>query len=117
MDFLLCFCTIIYLKIDEIFNYIKYYVINYFYNLNLFDNFFSANKGQIPQECNYKQIAGVLGVVKLLVGPYIIVIKEKKLVGKICGHDIWQLIEIDMISLPKNKLHLNETQVFIYLKS
>lgn len=72
---------------------------------------FSANKSQIPIGCSHQQICGVLGVVKLLVGPYIIVIKEKKLVGKISGHDIWQLVEIDMISLPKTKLHLNETQV------
>lgn len=56
----------------------------------------------------------MLGVIKLLVGPYIIVIKEKKLVGKISGHDVWQLVEIDMISLPKTKLHLNETQVLFY---
>lgn len=72
----------------------------------------SANKGQIPKECNRQQIFGILGVVKLLVGPYIIIIKEKKLIGKICGHDIWQLVEIDMIPLPKTKLHLNETQVY-----
>lgn len=52
-----------------------------------------------------------MGIVKLIVGPYIIIIKEKKLVGKISGHDIWQLVEIDMIPLPKTKLHLNDTQV------
>lgn len=46
-------------------------------------------------------------------GPYIIVIKDKKHVGKISGHDIWQLVEIDMIPLPKTKIHLNETQVYI----
>lgn len=72
-----------------------------------------ANKGQIPKECKSQQIFGILGVVKLLVGHYIIVIKEKRLVGKLSGHDVWQLMEIDTIPLPKTKLHLNETQVNI----
>ncbi|XP_025422349.1 phosphatidylinositide phosphatase SAC1 isoform X2 [Sipha flava] len=70
-----------------------------------------TNKGQIPNESNRQQISGILGIVNLLVGPYIIVIKEKKHIGKINGHDIWQLLETDMIPLPKTKLHLNETQV------
>lgn len=77
----------------------------------------SANNGQIANASRRIQIAGILGVVKLIVGPYIIVIKEKKLVGKISGHDIWQLIKIDMISLPKTKLHLNDTQVKTYFYS
>lgn len=57
---------------------------------------------------------------KLLIGPYIIIIKKKKFVGKINGHDIWQLIDIDILPIPKTKLHLNETQVqihFIFLHS
>lgn len=75
--------------------------------------YISENKGQIPVECCRQQIAGILGIVKLLVGPYIVVIKEKKFVGKISGHDVWQLVEVDLISLPKTKLHLNETQVYL----
>jgi hypothetical protein len=74
-----------------------------------------ANKGQIPNESNRQQISGILGIVNLLVGPYIIVIKEKKHIGKINGHDIWQLLETDMIPLPKTKLHLNETQVYTFI--
>jgi len=74
-------------------------------------NYFSANNGQIPSESKSQPIAGILGVVKLLIGPYIIIIKKKKFVGKINGHDIWQLIEIDILPIPKTKLHLNETQV------
>lgn len=73
----------------------------------------SANEGQVPKGCKSLQIYGILGVVRLLVGHYIIVIKEKRLVGKISGHDVWQLVEIDTIPLPKTKLHLNETQVNI----
>lgn len=78
---------------------------------NIFTVCISENKGQIPRECSPQQIAGILGVVKLLVGPYIIVVKGKKHVGKISGNDVWQLVEIDVIPLPKTKLHLNETQV------
>ncbi|XP_050442275.1 phosphatidylinositol-3-phosphatase SAC1 [Adelges cooleyi] len=70
-----------------------------------------VNKGQIPSKCGHQKIAGILGIVRLLVGPYIIIIKEKQLLGKISGHDIWQLRDIDLIPLPKTKLHLNDTQV------
>lgn len=69
-----------------------------------------TNNGQIPTESKSQTIAGILGVVKLLIGPYIIIIKKKKFVGKINGHDIWQLIDIDILPIPKTKLHLNETQ-------
>ncbi|XP_050520427.1 phosphatidylinositol-3-phosphatase SAC1 [Daktulosphaira vitifoliae] len=70
-----------------------------------------VNNGQIPKDCNHQQIFGLLGIIKLLVGPYIVIIKGKKLIGKISGHDIWQLIDVDLIPLPKTKLHLNETQI------
>jgi len=45
-------------------------------------NYFLANNGQIPIESKSQTIAGILGVVKLLIGPYIIIIKKKKFVGK-----------------------------------
>jgi len=77
-------------------------------------NYFTANNGQIPTECKSQIISGILGVVKLLIGPYIIKIKKKKFVGKINGHDIWQLIDIDILPIPKTKLNLNETQVHIH---
>lgn len=73
--------------------------------------FFTVNNGQIPKNCNHQQIFGVLGVINLLVGPYIVIIKGKKCIGKISGHDIWQLTDVDLIPLPKTMLHLNETQV------
>ncbi|VVC32076.1 SAC domain [Cinara cedri] len=75
-----------------------------------------TNNGQIPNAHTRIQIAGILGVVKLIAGPYIIVIQEKKLVGKISGHDIWQLVKIDMIGIPKTKLHLNDTQARMNLE-
>lgn len=90
--------------------------IKIFYYL-IWLNYFSANNGQIPSESKSQPIAGILGVVKLLIGPYIIIIKRKKFVGKINGHDIWQLIDIDILPIPKTKLHLNETQVYTHFYS
>lgn len=75
-------------------------------------NYFTANNGQIPIEIKSQTIAGILGVVKLLIGPYIIVIKKKEFVGKLDGHDIWKLIDIDILPIPKTRLHINEIQVY-----
>lgn len=77
-------------------------------------NYFTVNNGQIPTEIKSQTIAGILGVVKLLIGPYIIVIKKREFVGKIDGHDIWKLIDVDILPIPKTRLHINEIQVYMH---
>eukprot|EP01048_Picozoa_sp_COSAG05_P005443 COSAG05_NODE_323_length_11408_cov_361.826156_11_plen_278_part_00 len=42
------------------------------------------------------QIVGVMGVVQLLSGPYIIVIVSAELVGKIVGHDVMRVAQVEM---------------------
>lgn len=56
-------------------------------------------------------IFGVLGRIKLLAGYYLIVITERKLMGQICGHDIWKIENVEIIQFSKTILHLTQKQV------
>lgn len=62
-------------------------------------------------------IFGVLGRIKLLAGYYLIVITERKLMGQICGHDIWRIENIEIIPFNKTLLHLNQKQVKLFSDS
>ena len=44
-------------------------------------------------------------------GPYLIVGLEKKLVGNIAGHNVYNIIQFDVIPFPKSTIHLSESQV------
>lgn len=69
-----------------------------------------VNNGQIPQSANQKTIYGVLGVIQLLAGPYLIVVTGRKLVGKIAGHKIWKVESAELHSFPRTLTHLSEKQ-------
>ncbi|KAK7571960.1 hypothetical protein V9T40_014432 [Parthenolecanium corni] len=69
-----------------------------------------TNNGQIPPTANMMTIFGVLGRIKLLAGYYLIVITERKLMGQICGHDIWKIENVEIIQFPKTLLHLTQKQ-------
>lgn len=70
-----------------------------------------ANNGQIPSSASMQTIFGVLGRIQLIAGYYLIIITGRKRIGKICGHDIWRIEDIDLIPFPKTLLHLNQKQV------
>ncbi len=46
-----------------------------------------------------------------MIGPYLLIITKRKLVGILNGHEIWQAQETDILPFPKNILHLTEDQV------
>lgn len=55
-------------------------------------------------------IYGILGIIQLLSGPYLIVVKERKLVSKIFGHYIWRITGSDVLPLSNHLKNLNEQQ-------
>lgn len=70
------------------------------------------NKGQIPpRSAETREIYGILGILHLLAGPYLVVVTKRKLVGVLFGDEIWQMKEADIIPFPKGEMHLTETQV------
>ena len=45
------------------------------------------------------------------VGPYLLIITKRKLVGLLNGHEIWRVVETDILPFPKTVIHLTEDQV------
>jgi phosphatidylinositol 4-phosphatase len=58
-----------------------------------------------------RTIDGIIGIINLIAGPYLIVITSKTLVGDIHGQKIYKIQKIDMIPYARNMSHLNESQV------
>jgi hypothetical protein len=72
----------------------------------------NENRGQIPpRTAEVREIYGLLGILHLLAGPYLVVVTKRKLVGVLFGDEIWQMKEADIIPFPKGEMHLTETQV------
>ncbi|XP_057291049.1 phosphatidylinositol-3-phosphatase SAC1-like [Hydractinia symbiolongicarpus] len=69
------------------------------------------NKGQIPpRSAESREIYGILGILNLLAGPYLVVVTKRKLVGLISGEEIWQMKEANILPFPKGTMHLTESQ-------
>lgn len=74
-----------------------------------------------------KRIYGVLGVLRLVAGPYLLVVTERREVGVITGHTIWevrrmtferregivvslQMVKAEIIPFTRTQLHLTERE-------
>lgn len=56
------------------------------------------------------QIFGLVGIVQLVSGPYLVVIRNAELVGELNGAPIYQIVEPELIAYARTTLHLNERQ-------
>ncbi|KAK6178001.1 hypothetical protein SNE40_012847 [Patella caerulea] len=70
-----------------------------------------GNKGQIPASAITRTIYGILGIIRLIAGPYLVVITKKKKVGEINGNTIWQILDTEMHSYKRSTTHLTEGQI------
>uniref|UniRef100_A0A1B6FDT6 Phosphatidylinositol-3-phosphatase SAC1 n=1 Tax=Cuerna arida TaxID=1464854 RepID=A0A1B6FDT6_9HEMI len=68
------------------------------------------NAGQIPKEVLPKSIFGVLGVITLLAGPYLVVVTSRHKVGTIAGQEIWRLGSTELLCFHRTVTHLTDTQ-------
>ncbi|CAH0395313.1 unnamed protein product [Bemisia tabaci] len=57
-----------------------------------------------------KKIFGMMGICKLLAGPYLVVVTDAIEVGVINQQAIWQIVSTELILFPRSLLHLNEKQ-------
>jgi hypothetical protein len=71
----------------------------------------SKNEGRVPADAEIKQIYGIVGVIRLLAGPYLIVITRREKVGEIDQRTIWKITGTEVISYQRTLLHLNEQQL------
>lgn len=63
-----------------------------------------------PPSSSTRTIFGILGIVRLLAGPYLIVITKRTKVGEISGNPIYRIEETDILSYKRTFLHLTEQQ-------
>lgn len=71
--------------------------------------------GQIPPGLLPKPIYGVLGVISLLAGPYLVVVTGKQRVGHIASQEIWRLMSVELLSFHRTLTHLTDTQVQVVI--
>ncbi|XP_075238131.1 phosphatidylinositol-3-phosphatase SAC1 [Lycorma delicatula] len=70
-----------------------------------------ANSGQIPRSSSRKTVYGVLGVIRLIAGPYLVVITGRTKIGSINSQEIWKLDSTELICYPRTLTHLTESQI------
>lgn len=69
------------------------------------------NQVAAQQRVRTVQIVGVLGVIHLIEGAYLVVVKSKQRVGEIQNHVIWKVGEHEIIPFKRTSLHLSKVQV------
>ncbi|KAG6453894.1 phosphatidylinositol-3-phosphatase SAC1 [Manduca sexta] len=70
------------------------------------------NAVKIPIPANaYRPVCGFLGSIKLVSGLYLVVAKYRILMGKLNGHDIFQLAGADIIPYARSTTHLTNKQI------
>jgi len=70
-----------------------------------------TNNGQIPPIANRKPIAGILGIIPLISGPYLVVVTRKARLGSLQGGEVWRIVETEIISYARSEHHLTPTQL------
>ncbi|KAK2166809.1 hypothetical protein LSH36_35g08022 [Paralvinella palmiformis] len=69
------------------------------------------NTLQAPPNAECKLIHGLFGIIRLIAGPYLIVITRKVNIGEIHGQCIYKIVDTEIIPYKKTTLHLNEQQI------
>ncbi|RCN31346.1 hypothetical protein ANCCAN_22867 [Ancylostoma caninum] len=73
----------------------------------------SASVNRIPlADADIQYIHGVLGIIPIVSGMALIVIRKSRLIGKLNGHPIYTITETDIIPYKKTTLHLTEKQIW-----
>ena len=65
---------------------------------------------QSGQAVKIEQINGLIGVIELISGPFLIVIKSVRSVGQLNDAEIYRVVDTDLIPF-KTDLHLSEREV------
>lgn len=65
----------------------------------------------VPSTARSRSIFGIVGTIRLLAGPYLVVITKCSKAGMVNGQDIWKVDETEIIPFARTFLHLNEEQV------
>ncbi|KAI9563359.1 hypothetical protein GHT06_010820 [Daphnia sinensis] len=72
---------------------------------------FSNGKTHFPSTSKSRSIFGIVGTIRLLAGPYLVVITKRSKAGMVHGQDIWKIEETEILPFAKTILHLNGEQL------
>lgn len=64
-----------------------------------------------------RSIDGIIGIINLISGPYLIVITSKVHIGDINGHAIYKIKKTEIFPYARTTSHLNEYQVIDQIKT
>ncbi|ETN81147.1 hypothetical protein NECAME_02189 [Necator americanus] len=73
----------------------------------------NASVNRIPlADADIQYVHGLLGIIPIVSGMALIVIRKSRLVGRLNGHPIYTITETDIIPYKKTTLHLTEKQIW-----
>ncbi|XP_065189386.1 phosphatidylinositol-3-phosphatase SAC1-like [Sycon ciliatum] len=64
----------------------------------------------LPPTEDVQDTYGLFGIIRLLAGPYMVIITGRRRVGTICGHDVWKITSTDVVSFARGTRHLTDLQ-------
>nr|KAI8763601.1 phosphatidylinositide phosphatase SAC1-like; partial [Biomphalaria glabrata] len=67
----------------------------------------------IPASAITKSIYGIIGIIRLVAGPYLIVVTEREKVGHILNNVVWKVTKTELLCYKRSLTHLNERQITI----
>ncbi|XP_077982127.1 phosphatidylinositol-3-phosphatase SAC1-like [Glandiceps talaboti] len=70
-----------------------------------------ANGYQIPTYTIRKEICGLMGIIRLVAGPYLVVITKRSKIGEINGQTIWKVGATELLAYRRTTVHLTEEQI------
>lgn len=71
--------------------------------------------GQLPGTKRVSNIAGILGVIKLKLDKYVIVITKTESVGRLRGHSIYRIVATEFLPLRERPLHDPDEDTYLQL--
>ncbi len=70
----------------------------------------SRRNSSIPPSARSRAIFGLVGIIRLLAGPYLVIITKCSRAGAVNSQDVWKVDETQMLPFARTLLHLNEEQ-------
>ena len=70
-----------------------------------------AHSNLIPQTASQRSIWGIVGIIRLLACPYLIVIDDAQKIGTIANQDIFKIVSTHIVPYSRSMLHLDEKQI------
>ncbi|CAG0914244.1 unnamed protein product [Notodromas monacha] len=69
-----------------------------------------ASRDLVPAGAEGRAIYGLVGIIRVVAGPCLVVVTKREAVGQLCGATVWRLAGFEIIQYAKSLLHLTPQQ-------